>query len=304
MGTGNHADPSWPRDTEPHGGASARDGATDGTPASRGDTEPDAGTAADASAAPRGHAWLERIWPPAVTLAALIALWEAVVDFGIVSPRTLSAPSQIVRAITSSWGTLGYATWVTTVEGVLGFLVAIAVGIPLGVGLHCSRRFHASVYPLLVGAQTLPIIAIAPLFLHWFGFEPIGKLVLVAVFATFPIAVQTCRGLDAVPGFYRDVALTCGATSSWTLWHVELRVAARQIFGGIRIAAAYVIGTAATAEYMGSRAGLGIWLQAAYNSFRTQLVFAASVVIVLLTAALMGAVSAAERILLGPRDDE
>ncbi|MFR0558504.1 ABC transporter permease [Pseudoscardovia radai] len=249
------------------------------------------------------RSWIARTWPAVVTFLALVVIWQIVVDRGLVSPRQLSSPTQIVRAAAQSWNTLSYATWVTFVEGALGFAIAIAVGILLGVGLHCSRAFHAAVYPLLVGAQTLPIIAIAPLFLLWFGFEPLGKLVLVAVFATFPIAVQTCRGLDSVPRFYRDVALTCGATSIWTLWHVELRVAARQVFGGIRISAAYVFGTAATAEYMGARAGLGIWLQAAYNSFRTPLIFAASLVIVLMTVALMLLVSLVERLLLGPDDD-
>ena len=79
------------------------------------------------------------------------------------------------------------------------------------------------------------MITVAPLFMIWFGFEPLGKIVIVAVFGVFPIAVQTARGLTAVPQFYEDVALTCGATRAWALWHVKLRVAARQIFGGIRI---------------------------------------------------------------------
>ena len=71
---------------------------------------------------------------------------------------------------------------------------------------------------------------------------------IVTVFGLFPITVQTIRGLEAVPQFYSDVALTCGATKAWTLWHVKLRVAARQIYGGIRVSAAYIFATAATAE--------------------------------------------------------
>ena len=120
----------------------------------------------------------------------------------------------------------------------------------------------------------------------------------------FPIAVQTIRGLDAVPSFYSDVALTCGAGRVWTLWHVKLRVAARQIFGGIRISAAYVFGSATTAEYLGARQGLGIWLQAAYNSFRTPLIFSATLVIIAFTALLMGIVNISERMLLGPVSDD
>ena len=119
-----------------------------------------------------------------------------------------------------------------------------------------------------------------------------------------PIAVQTVRGLDAVPSFYTDVALTCGASTTWTLWHVKLRVAARQIFGGIKISAAYVLGTAATAEYLGARNGLGIWLQFAYNSFRTPLIFSATIVIIALTSALMLLINAIEKLLIGPVEDD
>ncbi len=81
--------------------------------------------------------------------------------------------------------------------------------------------------------------------------------------------------------------------ASWTLWHVKLRVAARQIYGGIRVSAAYIFATATTAEYLGARKGLGIWLQAAYNSFRTPLIFSATIVIILITGVLMLAVNPA-----------
>ncbi len=119
----------------------------------------------------------------------------------------------------------------TFTEGVAGFLIACLAGVLLGVGIHCSRTAYAALFPLLTAAQTLPLISIAPLFLIWFGFEPAGKIVIVAVFALFPIVVQTMRGLQAVPRFYDDVAMTCGASRAWTLFHVDLRVAARQIFG-------------------------------------------------------------------------
>ena len=105
-----------------------------------------------------------------------------------------------------------------------------------------------------------------------------------------------------MPQFYSDVALTCGATKTWTLWHVKLRVAARQIYGGIRVSAAYIFATAATAEYLGARKGLGIWLQAAYNSFRTPLIFSATLVIIVITGMLMCLVNLSERIILGPAD--
>lgn len=189
----------------------------------------------------------------------------------------------------------------TLLEGTVGSCSPVTCGILIAFA-YCSRIADAALFPLLSAAQTMPLISIAPLFLIWFGFEISGKIVIVAVFGLFPIAVQTVRGLEAVPQFYSDVALTCGATRAWTLWHVKLRVAARQIYGGIRVSAAYIFATATTAEYLGARKGLGIWLQAAYNSFRTPLIFSATLVIIVITGILMCLVNLSERLLLGPAD--
>lgn len=243
-----------------------------------------------------------RVAPPAVTVGGLLIVWEIAVDAGHISQRALASPSQIAASIVKTWPDLWEATAITTYEAITGFLIAAVAGVLIGIGLYVSKTLYRGIYPLLAAAQTIPLITIAPLFMIWFGFEPLGKIVIVAVFGVFPVAVQTCRGMLAVPQFYEDVALTCGATRAWALWHVKLRVAARQVFGGLRISAAYVFGTAVTAEYLGAMNGLGIWLQAAFNSFRTPLIFSATIMVVALTALLLTIISLAERLLLGPDD--
>ena len=243
-----------------------------------------------------------RVAPPAFTVGGLLIVWEIAVDAGHISQRVLASPSQIAASIIKTWPDLWEATAITTYEAITGFLIAAVAGVLIGIGLYVSKTLYRGIYPLLAAAQTIPLITIAPLFMIWFGFEPLGKIVIVAVFGVFPVAVQTCRGMLAVPQFYEDVALTCGATRAWALWHVKLRVAARQVFGGLRISAAYVFGTAVTAEYLGAMNGLGIWLQAAFNSFRTPLIFSATIMVVALTALLLTIISLAERLLLGPDD--
>ena len=243
-----------------------------------------------------------RVAPPAFTVGGLLIVWEIAVDAGHISQRVLASPSQIAASIVKTWPDLWEATAITTYEAITGFLIAAVAGVLIGIGLYVSKTLYRGIYPLLAAAQTIPLITIAPLFMIWFGFEPLGKIVIVAVFGVFPVAVQTCRGMLAVPQFYEDVALTCGATRAWALWHVKLRVAARQVFGGLRISAAYVFGTAVTAEDLGAMNGLGIWLQAAFNSFRTPLIFSATIMVVALTALLLTIISLAERLLLGPDD--
>ena len=243
-----------------------------------------------------------RVAPPAFTVGGLLIVWEIAVDAGHISQRVLAShrSGQVLMIDAAIW--LGEATAITTYEAITGFLIAAVAGVLIGIGLYVSKTLYRGIYPLLAAAQTIPLITIAPLFMIWFGFEPLGKIVIVAVFGVFPVAVQTCRGMLAVPQFYEDVALTCGATRAWALWHVKLRVAARQVFGGLRISAAYVFGTAVTAEYLGAMNGLGIWLQAAFNSFRTPLIFSATIMVVALTALLLTIISLAERLLLGPDD--
>lgn len=250
------------------------------------------------------HAWAAHWTPTFVAVFVLLTGWEAWVHLRDIPPNVIPAPSQILLATIDTWPTLGPATWVTAIEGYVGFVFAVCAGIALGIGLYTSRIAHKALFPLLYAAQTLPLIAITPLFLIWFGFEISGKIVIVTIFGLFPIAVATSRGLNSVPQFYSDVALTCGASPAWTLWHVKLRVAARQIFSGVRVSAAYIFATASTAEYLGARSGLGIWLQAAYNSFRVPLIFSATLMIIFLTGLLLVTVTLAERVLLGPIEDE
>lgn len=248
--------------------------------------------------------WLHKMLPPAITIGALLAFWQLAADAGLVSELTLSSPATILSSTIATWPDLMSAIAVTTGEALAGFAISVVVGIAIGTGLYSSATANRAFYPLLVAAQTIPLITIAPLFMIWFGFSFIGKVTLVAIFSVFSIAVETSRGLAAVPRFYEDVALTCGATKAWTLFHVKLRVAARQIFSGIRISAAYVFGTAVTAEYLGATNGLGVWLQSAFNSFQTALIFSAAVVVVGLTGLLLALVSLAEHLLLGPGEKD
>lgn len=242
--------------------------------------------------------------PTLISVAIILVIWQLACQYSGISQNLIPTPTSIIEATFDALPTLLPAALVTTQETVIGFSLAIVIGVLLGVAFHVFKLVKSALFPLLCAAQTMPLISIAPIFLIWFGFELSGKIVIVMIFSMFPIAVQTIRGLDAVPSFYSDVALTCGASQTWTLWHVKLRIAARQIFGGIKISAAYTFGMAATAEYLGARNGLGIWLQFAYNSFRTPLIFSATIVIIALTAILMCIINTCENLLLGPASDD
>ncbi len=247
---------------------------------------------------------LTQILPSIVLLLVVGIFWEYVAHASADTARIWASPSRIWNATLLNWGSLTSNLSVTIYEALCGFALAIITGIALGALLYVSSLANTALMPLLTAAQTLPLISITPFFLWWFGFDEAGKIALVTVFSIFPIAIQTSRGLRSVPRYFADVALTCGASPAWTLWHVQIRVAARQIFSGIRIAGTYIFATAATAEYMGSRRGIGIFLQSAYNTFQAPLVWAATISIVLLTGAVMLAIIVVEYALIGlPSED-
>ncbi|MDO4913815.1 MAG: ABC transporter permease subunit, partial [Bifidobacteriaceae bacterium] len=197
--------------------------------------------------------FFKRHIPTFITIIVILAVWQIWADVASINPLLLPSPLGIAQSMVYAMPTLWPAMAITIEESVIGFILAIICGITLGIVCYSSKILRSSIFPILYAAQTMPLISIAPILLLWFGFEISGKIVIVAIFGLFPIAVQTIRGLQAVPRYYSDVALTCGATQTWTLWHVKLRVAGHSIFGGIRIAGAYTIATATTAEYLGSR---------------------------------------------------
>ena len=232
------------------------------------------------------------------TAALLIAVWEAIVRLAGVDQRVLPAPSAIVQAGWDDREALWEATSVTLWEGVAGFVLGIACAVLLSYAIAAWRVVDRAVTPLLVVSQAIPLIAIGPLFLIWFGFGSAAKILVVAVLAVFPIVVAMVRGLTGADPSQQRMARSLGASRPWVLVHVTSASALPATFSGIRISAAYVFGSAATAEYLGARNGIGIYLMASQSSFRTDLVFVAAAVLTIATLLLIALVVVVERILI------
>jgi ABC-type nitrate/sulfonate/bicarbonate transport system permease component len=145
-------------------------------------------------------------------------------------------------------------------------------------------------YPLLVISQTIPIIAIAPLLILWFGFGILPKIILVALFCFFPIAVATSDGLLNTPKHLSEYLRTLGANKVQTLRYLNIPYALDRFFSGLKIGAVYAITAAVIGEYVGAFQGLGVYLQISAASHATALVFATTLVIIVLSLSLLGLV--------------
>lgn len=239
---------------------------------------------------------LTRLLAPALVLAGLVAAWAIVVSAFGVEPEVLPGPGLVVESTWADRSALAPAAWTTLQEAVLGIAVAIVLAVLLAVAIDWSRTARRSLYPLLVASQTIPIIALAPLVVIWFGFGPTPKVVLVALFTFFAITVGTLQGLASSDPDSMDLLRTMGASRRQLLWRVRLPSAMPQFFTGLKVAVAYSLVAAIVAEFVGAEQGLGVYMTGAKNALRTDLVFGAVAVTALLTLALFGLVALAERL--------
>lgn len=277
---------------------------------SRGDDNPDdTGGGLPGAAARRGYAHrvsnpasrspgrlARRVLPPALVLAGLLVAWALVVSAFSVDAEVLPGPGLVVESTWADRSALAPAAWTTLQEAVLGILVAIVLAVLLAIAIDWSRTARRSLYPLLVASQTIPIIALAPLVVIWFGFGQTPKVVLVALFTFFAITVGTLQGLASSDPDSMDLLRTMGASRGQLLRRVRLPSALPQFFTGLKVAIAYSLVAAIVAEFVGAEQGLGVYMTGAKNSLRTDLVFGAVVVTALLTLILFGIVALLERL--------
>ncbi len=242
--------------------------------------------------------WLAGYGPAFVLAVTLLVFWELTVGVGQVSPRVLPAPIAIVQALISNWGIIYDNAIQTLLETVLGMVVATLLGLLLAILLDTSSWMRRAIYPLLITSQTIPIIALAPLLLIWFGYNIGPKVLVVALYCFFPIAVACADGLAAAEPELIKLLISMRATRWQILRLVRLPGAMPSFFSGLRIAATYSVTGAIFGEYVGAEKGLGIYMKLEANSFATIQVFAAILVTAVLSLLLFGLVSLIERIAL------
>lgn len=220
-----------------------------------------------------------RVWPAALLLVLVLVLWEvAVVVFGV-SSFVIAKPTEIAAELVTGWGLLGPATWITAAEVVLGFLISVVVGIALALVIVRFEWVERAVYPLIVLFQVVPKVALAPIFILWFGYSMVPKLVLIVVMAFFPITINMVLGLKRIEEDHLLLMRSVGSSRNQILFQVQLPMSLPNLFAGIRIAITLAVIGAVVAEFAGSQNGLGYLIQFASTQLDTPLMFAALVVV-------------------------
>jgi NitT/TauT family transport system permease protein len=225
---------------------------------------------------------VHRLWARRYALlsfAAAFGLWEVAVRIFKVAPYLLPPPSTVVVELVTRWPRVLDGALITTQEILAGYLLAIVVSVPLALLIAYSRAFEATLYPLIVFLQIVPKIAIAPLFIIWFGFGFTSKLLLVFLLSFFPIVVSSIAGFKSLDPDVMDLARSTGA-SEWLMFRkIRLPQALPSIFTGLKVGAALAATAAVVAEFVASNRGLGYLLLEYNGNLETAMVFAVVLVL-------------------------
>lgn len=229
---------------------------------------------------------------------AFFLLWEIVVDFLRIKPVILPPPSTIFVTIATHWPYLMKHTWPTFLAVSGGFLFATIAGLLIAIAIAYSRWVSDLTYPFLVAAQVLPKIALAPLFLIWFGFGLTPKVVIAALVAFFPIVINTARGLQSVEPELIQYMRSLGAHWPEVFFKISLPWSLPYIFAALKISITLAVVGAVVGEFVASNSGLGYLISYANISLDTELMFAGIFVLSALGVALFLAIVLAETLIL------
>ncbi len=237
-----------------------------------------------------------RVVPAILSVGALVAAWELYVGLSGVSPTTLPAPSRVVIQVWLNRHVLWQNTLPTIIATTLGFACSLVTAFLFSILIDFARPLRRALFPVFVISQTLPLVAIAPLVVLWFGFGLAPKIMLVALVTFFPMLVALVDGYEATEPEIEQLLRSMGASRRGVFWRARLPSALPYFFSGLRISITYAVVAAIFAEYAGAARGLGIYMLTAKNNFRPDLVLAAVLVSSILTLVLFAAAALLQRV--------
>jgi NitT/TauT family transport system permease protein len=235
---------------------------------------------------------------PFMGIFGFLVIWEILVILFKVPEYLLPKPSKIFLTIVDDIRPLLHNSAITGYEMLLGYGLAIIIAIPLAIGITASDTFDRFIMPILLFFQVVPKIAIAPLFLIWFGFGTTPKVMVAFLISFFPIVIDTAVGLRSVSTEMIDLARSMGATKGQIFRNFRLPTSLPYLFSGLKVAATMAVVGAVVGEFVGADRGLGYLLLVSNSNLQTALTFAVIVALTLQGLIMYYAVEILERFLI------
>ncbi|MEV6652906.1 ABC transporter permease [Streptomyces sp. NPDC051219] len=240
----------------------------------------------------------EQTWRPAVLLLACFGAWWAIAATEVVEAYLVPSPGATFDVLAEKGGYVWHHTWVTTYETLLGFAIAVGVGVLAAVIMVYSSTVEKTLYPILLFAQVVPKIAIAPLFVVWLGFGIAPKILIAVLIAFFPVVISMVTGLKAVDPEMLQLSSTMGARPWQTFVKIRFPASLPHLFSGLKVAVTLAVTGAVVGEFVGANEGLGYVILQANGNLDTPMLFAGLLVMSLIGVVLFVLVEIAEKLML------
>ncbi|RAN94871.1 ABC transporter permease [Micromonospora saelicesensis] len=246
----------------------------------------------------RAVTFADSLWRPALVLAVFFAAWWFVAAREYVPNYLVPTPGQVWETMTTQWSELARHTVVTLYETVLGFVLAAALGLVTAVAIAYSRTLDKALYPIVLFAQVIPKIAIAPLLVVWFGLGLTPKIILAVLIAFFPVVISGVAGLRSTDPELLDLAATMGAGPWRTFRKIRFPNALPHLMAGLKVAVTLAVVGAVVGEFVGASEGLGYVLLLANGNLDSALLFADLILMSAIGIVLFVLVEIAEALLI------
>ncbi|MEW9502577.1 ABC transporter permease [Jeotgalibacillus marinus] len=238
---------------------------------------------------------LHRGWRPLLVLILFVSIWQLSSWVFEIPKWLLPAPSEIWAEAIAGWGNYSHHFISTIKLSLLGLLIGSAVGLIVAVSLHRLPTMREAFYPVIILSQNIPIIVLAPLLVIWFGFGILPKIIIITLVCFFPITIAALDGFRQTSAELMHYMKMAGASNKQIFWKVEWPYALPSIFSGLKIAATYSVMGAVISEWLGAQEGIGVYMTLASSSFRTDRVFVAIFLIMILSLSFFAIISSLEK---------
>lgn len=219
-------------------------------------------------------------------ILGLVVAWQVATSLFRIPLYLLPSPWATLQALIADAHVLGPHAAATAWESAVGLAVAFVFGLAVALAMNASRVSRGLLYPSLVLSQAVPLMAVAPLILIWFGLGPSAKVLIVAFVCFFPVTVNAYEGFRNVDPLYLELLETLGAKRRDVYRHVIVPATLPGILAGLRVGATYSVLGAVVGEWLGGSRGLGVYMTRALQSFRTDRLFAAILLVMLMSLGL------------------